>query len=183
MSNATRKSNAEEFGYGGVEPLTVQMPHDIAWLVTQKVCPGPSFMSARPDLWEKLVTLRQKVHEVLFSFESKPQPKPGEPIDYAPIYITTDEAWMLDQIVPFDGLGGECCKFLMSLYRGLYARAKDIPIEMLEPIRKSDDPLPDFDFDLKKDEPPTTTGSDAPDLGKRDITDVSEPDDDLLAAT
>ena len=163
----------DEFGYGGEEPFTIQLPLDVAWLITQKVCPGPSF--AGSPVWRKIVDLRQKIHEALITMAAMPPPQPGEKPPSVPLTITTDEAWVLDQVVPFDGLGGGGEKFLMSLYRGLYARAKGIPIELTEAVRKSDSPLPEFDFDLKKPEPE--------DLGKRDIVPTEPASDDNLLAT
>ena len=169
----------EDFGYGGDAPFTVDLPYQVAWLVAQKICPGPSF-GFQPN-WKRIADLRQKIHEALIYFdgliaenpESKEVPHPFV------LSITPDEAWILDQVVPFDGVGGDGANFLMALYRGLYARYKDIPIELTERLRQ---PRWKFDnLEIEKEELPKQDS--IQDLEKRDFTAEDQENDEGLTLT
>ena len=174
-SNSTTGGDPE-FGYGEPETFEVPISHAVAWMISQKVCPGPGF-GGHPA-WKSIMALRQKINEILLIFDANPLPDGAMSDDRTiPLVVTIDEAWTLDQVVPFDNLGGGCTKFLLALYRGLWARYHGLPLEAADPLRFANEPLPSA--------PAPTIKMDEVDKGNVSPPDISERpgDDDPVAVS
>lgn len=179
-------TGADEWPFDGLlgEPETFEVPlsHAAAWMISQKVCPGPSF--GGHQAWKPIVALRYKVNEILLKFDANPLPAGAPPDDRTfPLTVTIDEAWILDQVVPFDNLGGACTKLLLDLYRGLWARYHGLPLEAADRLRFAKEPppttghLPDGTLDWLDEQ---GTGVEKDSISPPDLSEP--PDDDGLAS-
>lgn len=97
------------------ERFTITLKRDTAWMLRAKLTLGPRF-SMNPELEQNadsVYELRGFINDALVSLYSN-----TDRLDY-PISINEDQAWIIDQIIDFDG-GGDRTKLLMQIIRGLW---------------------------------------------------------------
>lgn len=106
--------------------FVVTLGYDMAWVLSRRLQPGPSTFG--PPWRETVVALRHKVDDVLLRFYDEGRPL-GEGQDPEPIEIsiTEDEAWMIDQVINFDGIGGSGTQLLLQVFRGFWSVRFDLP--------------------------------------------------------
>lgn len=119
--------------------FTIGLVPNTAWLLRSKITPGPRIQVAPENaaLAETVYDLRNKVNDALVSFTSDPERKSF------PITITEEQAWIIDQVVPYDG-DGIGAKLLMQIIRGLWGIKHGISDF---PVRTSKDPWQWFSKD------------------------------------
>ena len=97
-------------------PLTID--RTAAWLVQKAVQPSitlPEEMDGTPVyVWQKNArALREKINNTILRFEDEPE------TDEVIIEIARDEAWILDQVLPFDQSDTHV-DILLQVFRGLW---------------------------------------------------------------
>ena len=106
------------------DTFEVKLTRQTAWLLAEKVLPGPSFLTmghGDEEVYNKLVTLRLKINSAILRFEDE------EGLRDVNITISTEEGWLIDQVIKNDGPEGLGHKLLVQIYRGLWGLDYNLP--------------------------------------------------------
>lgn len=100
--------------------LTIALDRDMAWVLSRRLQPGPGAFG--PPWREILVPFRHKIDDALLRFHDGAhylnEGQDPEPIE---IGVTEDEAWMIDQVIAYDGIEGAGTQLLLQVFRGFWA--------------------------------------------------------------
>ena len=107
------------------ETFSLTLDRMAAWVIQKAVQPGiqlPDNMDGIPVyIWQKNArALREKVNNTILRFEDEPE------TEEVTIDIGRDEAWILDQTIPFDQTEAGV-DILLQVFRGLWRLDKNEP--------------------------------------------------------
>lgn len=134
------------------EIITIHVDHDMAWTLRGRITPGPSFIPIMAR--DAVVAFRTKVNDALIRLSDE---KDLKKVD---IYLTLDEAWLVDQVVAFDGRGGPGTAILLEIFRGLWENRYDVRLASSE--------VPDLSYPRPVEGTNEPDGVNDPTLAKRD---------------
>ena len=106
------------------DTFEIKLTRQTAWLLAEKVLPGPNFLThgfGDQDVYKQLVNLRLKINAAILRFEDE------NGLRDVDITISTEEGWLIDQVVKNDGPDGLGHKLLVQVYRGLWGLDYQLP--------------------------------------------------------
>lgn len=89
-----------------------------AWALRKNLTPGGFDLPGR----ERLVCLREKINDAILRFVDE-----GDALESVDISVTEYEAWIIDQVIEFDGIGGPGTDLLIQVFRGLWGLRYGLP--------------------------------------------------------
>ena len=109
----------------------LKLSHDAAWFLRNRITPGPhlNITGFPTSAQEMLQDFRKKINSAILRFKDE------EGLEEVEIDVGEDEAWLLDQALPFDGLDGICTQLLTQVFRGLWGLEHGIPGQLADDPR------------------------------------------------
>jgi len=115
--------------------FVIRVTHNMAWTLSQRIRPGPSAVrldrsTIEGKLGALMASLRHKVNDALLRFRDETRYDVSGKWVAGPreieLTITTDEGWLIDNSISFDGIGGEGYDLLLRVLAGM----TDLPWEL-----------------------------------------------------
>lgn len=115
------------------QTFTISLSHDMAWVLRNKILPGPRIEGAPAFAFSQaddlIRDLRVKVNSAILRFRDEPD------LGEVKLPLTEDEGWLIDQAIYFDGLTGPGTQLLLQVFRGLWGIEYNLPENLVEDPR------------------------------------------------
>ena len=102
----------------------VELNEIMAWVIRDRVRPGPHTPHDYMQPPQAFYTLREKVNKAITLFTIEPS------LEVVPLELDPEEGWALDKVLNYDSMPGEPglgTALLCQIFRGMEAVKTDIP--------------------------------------------------------
>ena len=109
-------------------PITITLTKNLAWFLREQIQPGPNLDMGGPaqKLSELGQNLRGKINRALLRFTDE------EELEEVELDLEENEAWIIDNVIKYDGEGNPGTELLVQLFRGMWGNEYGLPPKIVE---------------------------------------------------